>query len=209
MNFLAHIFLSGDDRKIQVGNFIGDAVKGSAYKDYPQPMAGGILLHRAIDIFTDNHPAVKETVRSMRPVFGRYSGILLDIYFDYLLASRFDEFTQIPLKKFSRRFYFSLIRNRRYLPDRIKRFMWHFITTDRLGKYADTEGIRESLEIMVKYKHIVISPEESIKYLIGHEKELLAVFRPFFSELQAYCTGWREQRISGSPEERLETKNDV
>lgn len=30
MNYLAHIFLSGDDRRIQIGNFVGDAVKERA-----------------------------------------------------------------------------------------------------------------------------------------------------------------------------------
>ena len=35
MNYLAHIFLSGDDRRVQIGNFVGDAVKGRAYENYP------------------------------------------------------------------------------------------------------------------------------------------------------------------------------
>ena len=191
MNFLAHIYLSGNDPKRQVGNFIGDAVKGSSYNNYPPAIREGILLHRAIDSFTDNHPVVKETILSLRPHFGRYSAILLDIYFDYLLASRFSEFSAISLKKFSRRFYVALIRNRRHLPDRIKRFMWHFIGSNRLRKYATTEGIRESLEIMVHYKNIVISPDEAILYLAEHETELLATFRPFFAELQAYCSDWK------------------
>ena len=36
MNYLAHIFLSGNDRCIQIGNFIGDGVKGDGYKQYPR-----------------------------------------------------------------------------------------------------------------------------------------------------------------------------
>lgn len=190
MNYLAHIYLSGTDPQKQVGNFIGDAVKGSSYNNYPPTIREGILLHRAIDSFTDNHPIIKETIGSLRPHFGRYSAILLDIYFDYLLASRFSEFSAVSLKKFARRFYFALIRNRRHLPDRIKRFMWHFIGSNRLNKYATTEGIRESLGIMVHYKNIAISPDEAIRYLTEHETELLAVFRPFFTELQGYCQEW-------------------
>lgn len=190
MNYLAHIFLSGTDGKMQVGNFIGDAVKGSSYKNYPRPISDGILLHRAIDSFTDNHPAIREAVRGLKPEFGRYSGVLLDIYFDYLLASRFGEFSQISLRRFTRRFYFSLVRNWRHLPERIKNFMWHFIGTDRLGKYAAPAGIRASLEIMVRYRHIDISPEEAERYLVEHEEELFAVFLPFFIELRAYCDGY-------------------
>lgn len=190
MNYLAHIFLSGGDGRMQVGNFIGDAVKGSSYNAYPQEIRNGILLHRAIDSFTDDHPAVKETVKSLKPNFGRYSAILLDIYFDYLLASRFSEFSDISLRRFARRFYWSLIRNYRYLPERIKRFMWHFISTNRLNKYARKSGIRQSLEIMVEYKNIRISPTEAIEYLTQHEDELSAVFTPFFRELEEYCRAY-------------------
>lgn len=187
MNYLAHILLSGSNRKMQLGNFIGDAVKGSSYKNYPQDISNGILLHRAIDDYTDRHAIVKETVAMLRPHFGRYSAVLLDIYFDHLLASRFAMFAGVPLKKYTRNFYLTLIINYRYLPERFKRFIWHFIMTDRLGKYASLEGIREALDIMVDYRHIDISVDKAIEYLKEHDEELFAVFRLFFTELQAYC----------------------
>lgn len=98
MNYLAHVFLSGPNRKVQLGNFVGDAVKGSSYKNYPPDIAKGIQLHRAIDDYTDRHPAVCEVVHRLQPEFGRYSGVLLDIYFDYLLASRFESFSGVSLR---------------------------------------------------------------------------------------------------------------
>lgn len=184
MNYLAHIFLSGSDEKKRLGNFFADAVKGNSYKNYPQAITDGILLHRAIDSFTDSHPAVRETIQAMRPHFGRYSGVLLDIYFDYLLASRFDKYSEVPLKRYARGFYFTLIRNRRFLPVRFKRFMWHFILTNRLHQYASYNGIRSSLEIMVRVHRLTISVPEAIRYLQEHEEELWAIFQPFFAELQ-------------------------
>ena len=159
MNYLAHIFLSGSNRKVQLGNFVGDAVKGSSYKNYPPDIAKGIQLHRAIDDYTDHHPAVCEVVHRLQPEFGRYSGVLLDNY--------------------------------RYLPVRFKRFIWHFILTDRLRKYATLNGIRESLNIMVEYHHIDISVDKAIRYLEEHDEELFAVFQPFFIELQRFCTEYR------------------
>lgn len=187
MNYLAHIFLSGNDASCQIGNFIGDAVKGDAYRNYPHGIVQGILLHRAIDFFTDNHPVVRQQVHLLRERFGRYAPILLDIYLDYLLASRFDDFSPMPLKRFARHFYYHLLRQRRHLPPRIKRFMWHFIATDRLNRYATPAGIEESLRIMVRYKHVELSPEEATAYLVRHEEELWNRFRPFFGELQAFC----------------------
>ena len=83
MNYLAHIFLSGDDRRVQIGNFVGDAVKGRAYENYPSGFREGILLHREIDDYTDHHPVVREAIDMLRGDFGRYSGVLTDIYFDH------------------------------------------------------------------------------------------------------------------------------
>ena len=92
MNYLAHIFLSGNDRCIQIGNFIGDGVKGDGYKQYPRKFQQGILLHREIDAFSDRHPLVREAVGIGRETFGRYSAVVNDILFDYFLASRFQDY---------------------------------------------------------------------------------------------------------------------
>lgn len=198
MNYLAHIFLSGADKKMQLGNFFADAVKGSSYKNYPSRITNGILFHRAIDTYTDSHPAVMELIRLLRPHFGRYSAVLLDIYFDYLLASRFNQFSDQSLKRYARGFYFTLVCNRRYLPDRFKRFMWHFILTNRLCKYATIDGIKDSLEIMVRVHRITISVPEAIEYLKEHEEELFAVFQPFFAELQGINKPHPQQSPRGS-----------
>lgn len=34
MNFLAHIYLSGNDEMVQIGNFIADGIKGKRYETY-------------------------------------------------------------------------------------------------------------------------------------------------------------------------------
>ena len=59
MNFLAHLYLSKSNENIIIGNFIADAVKGKKYNNYPKEIKAGILLHREIDNYTDNHPIVK------------------------------------------------------------------------------------------------------------------------------------------------------
>lgn len=187
MNYLAHIFLSGSVRKRQLGNYIGDAVKGKGYENYPKDIAEGILFHRAIDYFTDNHPVVREMVVKLRPDFGRYSAILLDIYFDYFLASRFHLYSDKSLTFYTKNFYITLVLNYRYLPARMKSFMWHFILTDRLGKYAKPEGIRQSLEIMVKYRNLDISVDNAMVYLSEHEDELFNQFMLFFTDLRLFC----------------------
>ena len=56
MNYLAHVYLSGANEALIIDNFIADHVKGKAYLDYSKTIQKGILLHRKIDHFTDQHP---------------------------------------------------------------------------------------------------------------------------------------------------------
>ncbi|MCK5774848.1 MAG: DUF479 domain-containing protein, partial [Bacteroidales bacterium] len=87
MNFLAHIYLSGKNKDIALGNLIGDMVKGRSYEKYEQDIRIGLLLHRAIDDFTDKHELFLKSKRLLSQDFNRYAGIVLDIYYDHFLAT--------------------------------------------------------------------------------------------------------------------------
>ena len=184
MNYLAHIFLSGDDRRLQVGNFIGDFVKGSRYEQYPERIKEGILLHRAIDSFTDEHPVFLETVEFLRPAFDRYSGIMADMFYDYLLASEFEKYSNgRSLSSLSHDFYLSALLNYRWLPEQVKGFIFHFISSNRLKKYASYDGLYSSLSIMERYKSSAIKPALSIEFLKTNEEHLRTQFDRFMPEV--------------------------
>src|SRR5436190_842749 len=87
MNFLAHLYLSGDDADVMTGNFIGDFVRGrNLAEQFGEKIARGIELHRAIDAFTDHHSVVKQSKTRLRPKYGHYSGVIVDIFYDHFLA---------------------------------------------------------------------------------------------------------------------------
>jgi acyl carrier protein phosphodiesterase len=183
LNYLAHIFLSGDNRQVSVGNFIGDFVKGRGYDNYPSDIRKGILLHREIDHFTDTHPLFLDTTELLKPTFGRYSGIMADMYYDYLLASDFDKYSNGKhLGSFCRNFYISALLNYKWLPERVKGFIFHFISTNRLKKYATYSGLQSSLEIMSVYKIKAIDPDLAIKTLKQNERQLKDHFNQFIQE---------------------------
>ena len=184
MNYLAHIFLSGTRQRLQVGNFIGDFVKGSKLKNYPTEIRQGIVLHRLIDEFTDNHETVKETVNFVRPAFGRYSGIVVDIYFDYFLGKNFRNYSpHTSLNIFAFKFYMAAIINYNYLPIRVKRFIFHLIFSNRLKQYSTLKGLEESLTIMSNHKVSAIEPKKTIQFLLDNEQELERKFFRFFPDL--------------------------
>lgn len=187
LNYLAHIYLSGSNGAIQVGNFIGDFVKGNRHSSYPHRIQKGILLHRQIDDFTDRHPIVRETVAFLRPHFGRYSAIVLDMYFDYFLADHFHRISGgKSLRRFARGFYFAALCRYFYLPVRVRRFIFHFITTNRLACYASYEGLHDSLTIMARYKVSALEPDRVIAVLQLHRDYLEQNFHTFFPELQQF-----------------------
>ena len=187
MNYLAHIFLSGIDYQLQVGNFIGDFVKGNHYHKYPVRIKNGILLHREIDSFTDTHPVVRETVALLRPSFGRYSAIIVDMYFDYFLAMDFHIYSpNKSLKRFSLLFYFAVLIRYRHLPQRVKGFIFHFVLANRLTAYSSPQGLKESLEIMARHKITALEPDKIMIFLNENHDELQTKFHKFFPDLIEY-----------------------
>src|SRR5690349_3138119 len=98
MNFLAHSYLSFNNGELLVGNMISDFVKGKRKFDYAEGIQQGIMLHRAIDTFTDDHPATKEAKQFLKPAVGLYAGAFIDVVYDHFLANDEAEFSTTTLQ---------------------------------------------------------------------------------------------------------------
>jgi acyl carrier protein phosphodiesterase len=183
VNYLAHIFLSGPHPEIKLGNFFGDFVKGSQFHHFPKRVREGIVLHRKIDEFTDSHPVFRETVLLLRPYFGRYAGIMADMYYDHMLAESFHQYSEVSLRCFAYNFYIHALLRYPMLPPRIKRFIVHFVSTNRLQQYATYQGLQRSLEIMRDRKSSAFQPELAIEVLDGNFNEIYQQFHLFFPDI--------------------------
>ncbi|NNC70408.1 MAG: DUF479 domain-containing protein, partial [Flavobacteriaceae bacterium] len=148
MNFLAHIYLSGDDKLVTIGNFMADGIRGKQYKTYPEKIQVGILLHRAIDTYTDAHPIVRRSTKRLHEKYSHYSGIIVDILYDHFLAKNWKTYSSIPLSKYVDEFYDSLEDNFEVLPTRIQKMMPYMIADNWLLSYASIDGITKVLEGM-------------------------------------------------------------
>lgn len=151
MNYLAHLFLSGNDEQIMVGNFIGDYVKGKDLERFPGNIRKGIEMHRQIDVFTDSHPRFREAKSYFRTEFGLYSGIVIDFLYDHFLAKNWNEYSDFTLRTFAKLSHAVLLKNFRFLPARVQGFLPFLIQNRRLESYASVSGIAEALNIMSKY----------------------------------------------------------
>lgn len=195
MNYLAHIFLSGNDTDLQIGNFIADFVKGKKLYAYPEKIQKGIILHRQIDEFTDNHPIVKELNSLLYTTFGRYSPIILDMYFDYVLANSFSTYSKKKLLQFTLQFNLQLVQHYTLLPERVKRFVFHFILTNRLYQYKSIRGLHDSLHIMSVHKSTAIQPVKSIDFLVENEEKISQHFHLFFTDVLQFVANKEVIRV--------------
>ena len=141
MNYLAHIFLSGGQPDIMIGNFIADSIKGSKYDTYPPEIQKGILLHRQIDTTTDAHPAFRQSTKRLHKNYGHYSGIIVDIFYDHFLAKNWSEYSDIPLADYIQSFYKLLRDNFEILPANIQKIAPIMMEGNWLLIYAELEGI--------------------------------------------------------------------
>lgn len=186
MNFLAHIYLSGDNEQLMVGNFMADSVKGKKYLKYPDKIKDGIILHRAIDYYTDTHEIFKKSTQRLFPIYGHYSGIIVDIFYDHFLAANWDEYSDVSLEDYTLNFYRILEDHYEILPFRVKSFLPYMVNDNWLLSYAKIEGIEKVLKGMNnrtgKKSGMHKAVQELQEYYFQFENE----FRMFFEDLQNF-----------------------
>ena len=100
MNYLSHLFLAGDNEESKIGNLLGDFVKGKLTDEYSPEIIKGIKAHRKIDKFTDSHDIVRQTRKLISNKRSRYSGVLIDIFFDHFLTVKWDLYSDSEFDNF-------------------------------------------------------------------------------------------------------------
>jgi len=183
MNFLAHIYLSGNNEFVTIGNFIADGIRGKKYQKFPEEIQTGILLHRQIDTFTDAHKTVRESTKRLHKNYGHYAGVIVDILYDHFLAKNWSNYSDIPLDKYVDTFYDSLQDNFEVLPSRIQKMMPYMIADNWLLSYATIEGISKVLVGMNKRTENRSKMNLAVNELQEFYEEFEDEFTRFFEEL--------------------------
>jgi len=184
LNFLAHIYLSGDNPKIQVGNFIGDFVKGRAYENYQADIRLGILMHRFIDSYTDNSATAKEAKKVFEPLYGRFSGIVSDVVLDHFLSINWHLYSQVPLRSYIHEVHRNLWNYRFLLPPRGKKLLPSLIYRGYLLQYVSLHGIENVLSRMALRTVLPDWSAGGVKIIRENYLELNNIFLDFMNELR-------------------------
>ena len=187
MNFLAHIYLSNDNDLIKIGNFIADGIRGKHYQHLPEEVQKGIVLHRAIDTFTDSHPVFRESTKRLHERYHHYAGVIVDVFYDHFLAKNWSQYSTEKLDGFVERFYQTLRDNYDLLTERTQGMMPYMIQYNWLVNYQYKEGIaRILLQMDQRTKNnskMQYSIEELEIFYTLFEEE----FTTFFEDLRVFA----------------------
>ena len=193
MNFLAHIYLSGSNDNIAIGNFISDSIRGNKYKTFPKEIQKGILLHREIDTFTDAHPIFRQSTKRLHKNYSHYSGVIVDIFYDHYLAKNWSKYSDIPIEEYTIHFYEILQAKFDILPLKVQRLMPYMISGNWLLSYANIEGINKVLEGMNSRTKYVSKMNLAVNDLKEYYTEFEVEFTLFFDELIKFSNNKLEE----------------
>lgn len=187
MNFLAHAYLSFEHPQILVGNMISDFVKGAAKDRYANDVRQGIMLHRNIDEYTDNHPATKNAKEIFRPYYRLYSGAIIDILYDHFLANDAELFTEDSLKIFTRSVYTALEDQSAHLPERFVPVLAYMSAEDWLFHYRYTSGMQKSLRGLIRRAAYLSESDTAYQLFLDNYKALEGYYHEFFPDVKQFA----------------------
>ena len=194
MNWLAHTFLSEPQTQFQLGNLLADLVRGGDRARMSAEFRRGADCHKAIDAFTDSHPLVRQSRQRIPEEYRRFSGVVIDVFYDYLLAKHWDRYASVSLTDFSQAFYAAVQPHMDELPEPAKATLGRIIRHDLLGSYRQIGGVEHALRRISVYltqrwrKPFAI--EQSVPGLLAVENAIDADFTAFFPQLQARVADW-------------------
>ena len=167
MNYLGHLFLSGSDEKILLGNFLGDHVSNKTLHLYDLSIQRGIELHREIDLFTDRHPISQELRGMLFDQYRHRSRVILDLFYDHFLAADFCDFLSVSLLDYVIKVSDILQKQLHLMPDSAKHYFIAMRKYGWLEGYTSIDGIRLVLNQMSRRKNMD-SMGSSVEFLEKH-----------------------------------------
>ncbi len=192
MNYLAHLVLADGDEGLRTGAFLGDYVKGrEALESLPSSWASGVILHRRIDAWSDQHPDLRAFLSRLQPPWRRYGGVITDVLFDCMLSRHWDRFGPVPLADFARATDTLLAEHQSSLPPRLLRFAAWARHKNLWQRYQDRDLLRQIFAGLAA-RHKRKSPlAGGLELLDRYDPQIEQVFLALFPDLKARVAAWR------------------
>ncbi len=187
MNYLGHLYLSGEDEEIITGNFIADHVKGKRMLLFSERIQEGIRLHREIDEFTDSHPAFLRSRDRLLPNYRKYAGVITDMFYDHFLSKYWNDYSEESIESFTSRMYAIVMKRFDIIPGRAKRLLTYMARDNWLKGYGQIEGLSRALNGMAIRTPFESHMENAIVDLRKDYDKFRTEFSTFFPEIILFC----------------------
>lgn len=185
MNFLAHSYLTFNDGQI-VGQFLEDFILNKDRYSFPKDIQDGITLHRAIDTYTDSHPAIHEAKKVFSPLVRLYAGAFIDVSMDYFLATDLSIYSPKEWKEHSRKVYRVLNEHERFLSVNFRRMLIRMEHDDWLYNYRNDQGIKFSIQNVLNKAKYLDQDIPVFKAFLDNKDALQKCYDDFFPDLLAH-----------------------
>jgi acyl carrier protein phosphodiesterase len=201
LNFLAHLHLADGDPGDMAGGVAADFVRNPELHLLEPDILRGVMLHRHIDGFTDRHPVTLRSISRVSRQMGWFGGVVIDIYYDHILARDWLRYSSEPLADFAARSYRVLNERHGVLPEDARDFIRRFVDEDRLNRYATVEGITDTLArvsrvIAKRIPNRAVWLPDAMPVLLARDAELAADFHEFYPELIAFVAEHRSRQTT-------------
>lgn len=189
MNYLFHLVLSGENPDIIIGNYIADHIRGTKIvKELPNPVLKGVLLHRAIDAYSDMHFAVRHSVALLKPSHAKYASVAVDILYDHFLIKNWKQFVKVPMVKKINSFYALLNDRLDSLPPKSQKVSKKLMQDNWFGLYESFDGLNEIFVGVTKRTHFENSLPDTVEYLLKFYDELDKDFIVFARDIFSFVS---------------------
>ena len=186
MNYLAHLFLAEENDEAKLGALLGDFVKGTIINKYTEKTEREIQIHRKIDFYTDNHSIVKDAKKLLSVEKRKYGNIILDVFYDHMLAQKWQDYSKISLENFTKQIYSILLRNIDILPDKLRDIVPIMIEQNWLTSYQEFSGFEMAIARISKRLRQENILMECIVEIKTNYSSIALSFDTFFPQLIDY-----------------------
>jgi acyl carrier protein phosphodiesterase len=203
VNLLAHALLAERSSASRFGNIIADFLRPSDFERLPPAIQAGIRQHRKVDAYTDRHPVVQRSIARLSRRWGWFSGILIDVYYDHILATDWNRHASNPLAVFVEEVHSAVRDHAALVPDPARGWIERFVEAGRFMSYAipDGSGIASALEglsmrIAERMPRRAVRLQDALPDLQSAHEDLLADFREFFPLVQEFASTMHDQTLA-------------
>ena len=173
---------------------MGDFVKGPVPGDLPEELTLHLRLHRRIDSFTQLSPIFQQSRCRLDPRFRYARSILVDVFYDHLLACNWQQYSPQPLAGFAQDVYRGLQSCYDLLPPPLQQQLPSMIEHDWLTSYQDpvvVSRVLQRLEVRLQHKFpLAQAGTELVRCQVALEQD----FATFMVEATAMIELWLTQQ---------------